>query len=409
MNRKKKGIVVLGSTGSVGVSTLSVIRQNPERFRVDGLSCHNNISLLIKQIETFSPKVVSVSEEQAPALQELIHKRKLTVKVFVGLPGHIEVACYQDASLVVAAMVGAAGIEPVMAAIRHHKTIALANKESLVLAGSLLIAEAEQNGVQLLPIDSEHNAIFQSLRDENPNYLDHITLTASGGPFRTLPKEQFKDITVDAALKHPNWDMGKKITIDSATMMNKCLEIIEAKWLFRIKPKQIKVLIHPQSIVHSMVTFKDASTICQMGTPDMRIPIANCLGYPERISSGSSFVNLAETGTLSFEEPDLNRFPSLQMAYDVLLLGGGSPAALNGANEVLVDLFLKGKISFLHIFEVLSNLVLQLKNLKNSQQNRKIPYLFEIHEISDAISADEWGRDFASRSSHSDQTPDKLF
>ncbi len=398
MNRKKKGIVVLGSTGSVGVNTLSVISQNPERFRIDGLSCHNNISLLIEQIETFSPKVVSVSEKQAPALRKLVRERNLSVKVSEGLPGHIEVACYHDASLVVAAMVGAAGIEPVMAAIRHQKTIALANKESLVLAGSLLISEAEKKGVQILPIDSEHNAIFQSLRDENPDHLDHITLTASGGPFRTLPKAQFKDITLDAALKHPNWDMGKKITIDSATMMNKCLEIIEAKWLFRINPRQIKVLIHPQSIVHSMVTFKDASTICQMGTPDMRIPIANCLGFPDRISSGSSFLNLAETGTLSFEEPDLNRFPSLKMAYDVLKLGGGSPAALNGANEVLVDLFLNEKIPFIQIFDVLSDLVLQLKNLKNSQQLNETPYLFEIHQISDAISADEWGRDFASTS-----------
>jgi len=400
MNRKKKGIVILGSTGSVGVSTLSVISQNPERFRVDGLSCHNNISLLIEQIEMFSPKVVSVSEQQAPALRKLISERNLTAKVSEGLPGHIEVACYQDASLVVAAMVGAAGIEPVMAAIRHQKTIALANKESLVLAGSLLISEAEQNGVQILPIDSEHNAIFQSLRDENPDHLDHITLTASGGPFRTLPKAQFKDITLDAALKHPNWDMGEKITIDSATMMNKCLEIIEAKWLFRIDPKQIKVLFHPQSIVHSMVTFKDASTICQMGAPDMRIPIANCLGYPDRISSGSSFMDLTEIGTLTFEAPDLNRFPTLQMAYDVLSLGGGAPAALNGANEVLVDLLLNEKIPFIQIFEVLSDLVLQLKNLKDSQETNKSPYLFEINQISDAISADEWGRDFARQAQH---------
>ena len=395
MNKEKKGIVILGSTGSVGVNTLSVISQNPERFRVDGLSCHNNISLLIEQIETFSPKVVSVSEHQAPALRKMIHERNLSVEVSEGLPGHIEVACYQNASLVVAAMVGAAGIEPVMAAIRHQKTIALANKESLVLAGSLLIAEAEQNGVQILPIDSEHNAIFQSLRDENPDHLDHITLTASGGPFRTLPKTRFKDITLEEALKHPNWDMGKKITIDSATMMNKCLEIIEAKWLFRIDPNQVKVLIHPQSIVHSMVTFKDASTISQMGTPDMRIPIANCLGYPDRIISGSSFLNLAETGTLSFETPDLDKFSTLRMAYDVLALGGGSPAALNGANEVLVDLFLKKKIPFIRIFEVLSDLVQQLKNLKNSLQTNETPYLFEINQISDAMSADGWGRDFA--------------
>lgn len=395
MRREKKGIVILGSTGSVGVSTLSVISQNSARYRVDGLSCNNNVSLLLEQIETYSPTMVSVSSRQAPELRKMISERNLSVKVVEGLPGHIEVACHKDADMVVAAMVGAAGIEPVMAAIKSKKTIALANKEALVLAGSLLIKEAEKNGVQILPIDSEHNAIFQSLRDENPKHLDHITLTASGGPFRKLPKNRFKEITLGEALNHPNWDMGKKITIDSATMMNKCLEIIEAKWLFRLPPNQIKVLIHPQSIIHSMVTFKDASTICQMGAPDMRIPIANCLGYPDRIISGSPFVNLAEIGTLSFEKPDLDKFPSLQMAYDVLALGDGSPAALNGANEVLVDLFLNEKIQFTRIFEVLLELVRLLKTLKNSQQDNIPTFLFEIGQITDALSADEWGRNFA--------------
>ncbi|NQU65792.1 MAG: 1-deoxy-D-xylulose-5-phosphate reductoisomerase [SAR324 cluster bacterium] len=395
MGRAQKGIVILGSTGSVGVNTLSVISQNAGQYRVDGLSCNNNISLLIDQIETFSPTVVSVNESQATELRRMVGERNLSVKVVAGLPGHIEVACHKDADMVVAAIVGAAGIEPVMAAIKCGKTIALANKEALVMAGSLLITEAERNGVQILPIDSEHNAIFQSLRDENPKHVSHITLTASGGPFRKLPKIRFNEITLAKALNHPNWNMGKKITIDSATMMNKCLEIIEAKWLFRLEPEQIKVLIHPQSIVHSMVTFKDASTICQMGAPDMRIPIANCLGYPDRIISGSPFVNLTEIGTLSFEKPDLDKFPSLQMAFDVLELGGGSPAALNGANEVLVDLFLNEKIPFTRIFVVLIELVNLLKMLNNRQNDHQTPFLFNIRQISDALAADEWGREYA--------------
>ncbi|MBU2645755.1 1-deoxy-D-xylulose-5-phosphate reductoisomerase [bacterium] len=399
MKKEKKGIVILGSTGSIGVSTLSVVRQNPDKYRIIGLSCHNNISLLLDQIENFSPTVVSVSDEKAPELRQMLRDRHLSPRVLVGLAGHIEMARQTDASMVVAAMVGAAGIEPVMAAISEGKTIALANKESLVMAGSLLISEAERSNVQILPIDSEHNAIFQSLRDENSAHLDHITLTASGGPFRTLPRSDFKNITLEAALNHPNWDMGRKITIDSATMMNKCLEIIEAKWLFRLQADQIRVLIHPQSIVHSMVTFKDASTICQMGTPDMRIPIAYCLGYPDRIPSGSPFLDLAEIGTLTFEKPDLEKFPSLKMAYEVLALGGGSPAALNGANEVLVDQFLNGHIPFNRIFEVLSDLVYRLTDLKMRRQADEFAFLFEIRHVADALSADKWGRDFVTQAS----------
>ncbi len=398
MKPKKKGIVVLGSTGSIGVNTLSVISQNSDLYRVIGLSCHSNLPLILEQIEAFSPVVVSISEEKAPELRHLIAAKNLSVTVLEGLAGHIEIAGHSDAEMVVAAMVGAAGIEPVLSAIRNRKTVALANKEPLVMAGSLLISEARQNNIRILPIDSEHNAIFQSIRDERQDDIDHITLTASGGPFRTRPRSDFVNITLDAALNHPNWEMGRKITVDSATMMNKCLEIIEARWLFQLKPDQIRVLIHPQSIVHSMVTFKDASTICQMGTPDMRIPIANCLGYPNRILSGSSFLDLEEIGTLTFEKPDLDKFPTLQMAYDVLALGGGSPAALNGANEYLVDLFLNEKIEFIRIFEILSDLVNRLKNLKNSRQVSDIPYLFKINQVTDALAADNWGRDFADQS-----------
>lgn len=398
MKSTKKGIVILGSTGSIGVNTLSVIRQNSDLYDVVGLSCHNNIPLLLEQIERFSPAIVSVSHEKAPEISAILSEKNSPVKVLQGLDGHIELAQSADAEMVVAAMVGAAGIEPVLSAIRGKKTVALANKEPLVMAGSLLMAEAKRNKVKILPIDSEHNAIFQALHNESPENIHHITLTASGGPFRSRPKADFDSITLEAALNHPNWDMGRKITIDSATMMNKCLEIIEARWLFQLKPEQIRVLVHPQSILHSMVTFKDASTIGQMGTPDMRIPIANCLGYPDRIGSGSEFLDLAEIGTLTFEKPDLDKFPSLQMAYDVLELGGGSPAALNGANEYLVDLFLEKKIRFTQIFDCLLGLVERLKTIAGSSEANELPFLTKIEQVSDALAADQWGREAAALS-----------
>ncbi len=396
MANKPEGVVILGSTGSIGKSTLAVIKQNTNRYRVDGLSCHDNISLLAEQIKEFSPHIVSVGKGKSEQLKQLLGDKSSGLEIFEGSSGHLEVAKCKTANKIIAAMVGSAGIEPVMAGIRAGKTIALANKESLVLAGSLLISEAEKHSVSILPIDSEHNAVFQSLNGESRKSLDHITLTASGGPFRQTEYEDFKDITLKDALNHPNWSMGKKITIDSATMMNKCLEIIEAKWLFNLAPEQIKVLVHPQSIVHSMVTYKDASTICQMGIPDMRIPIANCLGFPERIESGCEFLNLSEIGTLTFEEPDFNKFPTLQMAYDVLELGGGTPAALNGANEVLVDLFLKEEIPFLQIFESLKNLVQSMKKIFGSTEISKYPFLKNPDSISDAIKADSWGRDYIS-------------
>lgn len=394
MKTNSEGIVILGSTGSIGLNTLSVIRQNPDRFHIEGLSCHKNIELLADQIREFSPQIVSVSEGKADQLLTLIKDLAGKITILEGIAGNIQLAQTPTASKLVVAVVGAAGIEPVMAGIKAQKTIALANKESLVLAGSLLMDKAEQYSATILPIDSEHNAIFQSLQDHDKKSLDCITLTASGGPFRETPQKEFESVVLKDALNHPNWDMGKKITIDSATMMNKCLEIIEARWLFGVKPEQIRVLIHPQSIVHSMVTFKDASTICQMGVPDMRIPIANCLGYPERVNSGSSFLDLASVKKLTFEAPDSEKFPTLQMAYDVLKLGGGSPAALNGANEVLVELFLDEKIRFVNIFSMLICLLNELKLLKQNRSMSEYPYLCSVSSISDAIQADQWGRDF---------------
>lgn len=395
MSRERQGVTILGSTGSIGKSTLKVIEKNPDTLKVDGLSCLNSIELLVNQIRQFKPRAVAVGEGNAAKLKTALGDDFTSLTVFEGESGFVDLVNHLDSQKIVAAMVGSAGIEPVMAGIKSGKTIALANKESLVLAGSLLLKEAKKHNVSILPVDSEHNAIFQSLYGEKKEHLEYITLTASGGPFRTRDLDTFGEITLADALNHPNWSMGRKITVDSATMMNKCLEIIEAKWLFDITPAQIKVLVHPQSIVHSMVTYRDASTICQMGTPDMRIPIANCLGYPERITSGSEFLDLAKIGTLTFEEPDLKKFPTIGFAYDVLTLGGGAPAALNGANEELVQLFLDEKIHFVRIFEVLKQLVDHLKTIYLSEKVSLYPFLEKPEEICDALQADKWGREFA--------------
>ncbi len=395
MNKTKQGIVILGSTGSVGQSTLDVIKENPDRFRVDGLSCFERVDILAEQIQLFRPKMVAVNQGKAEHLKQLLEHSTVELEIYEGNEGYKKLAACPSADKLVAAMVGAAGIEPVMAGIKSKKTIALANKECLVLAGSLLLQTAKEYAVDILPLDSEHNAIFQSLYGEKQKNLEYITLTASGGPFRKKDISEFSNITLEEALKHPNWNMGDKITIDSATMMNKCLEIIEAKWLFDIASEQIKILIHPQSIVHSMVTFKDASTICQMGVPDMRIPIANCLGYPERIPSGVNYLDLSDIGTLTFEAPDFKKFPPLQMAYDVLKLGGGAPAALNGANEVLVDLFLKEEITFTQIFQILKKLVEKLQAIHQNEQIEHYPFIKNIDDIPVALQADQWGRSLA--------------
>ena len=394
MGSHREGIIILGSTGSIGVNTLAVIRENPELFQVKGLSCYNNIELLAEQIREFSPEVVSVRAEKVESLREMIRSYSKDIVILEGNDGQIQLASHPTATKLVAAVVGAIGIEPVLAGIQSQKTIALANKESLVLAGSLIMAEAEKNSVKILPIDSEHNAIFQSVQNNRLQDVDHITLTASGGPFRKTPLSEFKNIELKDALNHPNWEMGEKITIDSATMMNKCLEIIEAKWLFQLNPEQIRVLIHPQSIVHSMVTFKDASTLCQMGVPDMRIPIANCLGYPLRINSGSPFLDLSIIEQLSFYTPDSEKFPPIQLAYDVLQLGDGAPAALNGANEVLVNLFLEGKTSFIAIFKYLQMLVDELKSNYHKPAAEAICFLNKVSRLEEALDADNWGREY---------------
>ena len=388
---KKQGIVILGSTGSVGRNTLEVIRLNQDRFKVIGLTCQRNISLMAEQIKEFQPEIVSVGDGYQNQLRTALGNQFKTLTIVEGEPGNMIVAQNTSANKVVAAIVGSAGLKPVFAAIQSNKDIALANKETLVLAGDLMMQQSKKHGIELLPLDSEHNAIFQCLAGNYHKDIDHIILTASGGPFRNKDISEFKEITLEAALNHPNWEMGEKITIDSATMMNKCLEIIEAKWLFNLKIDQIKVLVHPQSIVHSMVVYKDGSTLAQLGFPDMKTPIANCLGYPDRIASGSPFIDWTNTETLTFEQPDLIKFPTIQYAYEALKLGGGVPAALNGANETLVDLFISQKIKFTVIFEQLKKL---LKTLKMKFDSNCEQYLQEIESIDDAIQSDQWGRQF---------------
>lgn len=388
---------ILGATGSIGTSALDVVRRNRDRFDVIGLSCHSNIELLANQVREFSPRVVSVGPGKTGELKSLLSNLSSPPDILEDTQGHIEVASLPTNGLVVAAMVGSAGIKPVMAAIASGNTIGLANKESLVLSGSVLIRQARKHKVKILPIDSEHNAIFQSLKDEPKSALDFITLTASGGPFLNKPFEEFDRITVKDALNHPNWDMGSKVTIDSATLMNKCLEIIEAKWLFDLDPEQIRVVIHPQSIIHSMVTFIDGSTICQMGVPDMRTPISYCLGFPDRIYSGSATLSFSQASPLTFFEPDTDKFPTLNLAFESLRLGGGAPAALNGANEILVNQFLEGSIRFTDISATLVQLMADIADIFKTSEDHHLPFLKEIQTIDDALAADQWGREFVRR------------
>ncbi|MFH7319390.1 1-deoxy-D-xylulose-5-phosphate reductoisomerase [Desulfurivibrio sp. D14AmB] len=341
-----KNISLLGSTGSIGCNVLEVVRHYPGRFRVVGLAAGNNIKLLRDQIEAFHPLLVSVADETLAG--DLIQSlpRGWGERVLVGRSGNEEVARLAEADLVVSAIVGAAGLTPTMAAIEAGKDIALANKETLVMAGDLVMKAVARQGVQLLPIDSEHNAIAQALEAGRHQDIHRLILTASGGPFRNTAARELWEVTPEQALSHPNWSMGRKISIDSATLMNKGLEVIEAHWLFGVPVEQIEVLVHPQSIVHSMVEYIDGSVVAQMGIPDMRIPIVYALSYPERLRLGLPRLNLSKCGDLSFSPPDFERFPALQLAYKACKRGGTMPTALNAANEVAVEAFLTGKIRF---------------------------------------------------------------
>ncbi|HMD14360.1 MAG TPA: 1-deoxy-D-xylulose-5-phosphate reductoisomerase [Bacteroidota bacterium] len=339
-----KTLCILGSTGSIGKNSLEVIANFPDRFRVGYLTANNNIDLLQQQVERFKPRAVAVLGSNAAAA--LKRSTNGNLRVLSGEEGLIELVTSKDVDIVISSLVGFAGLRPTIEAIKCGKIVALANKETLVVAGEIITRLVREHNARLIPIDSEHSAILQCLAGEKPEHVARIILTASGGPFLHLDKEEFHSVTVDAALRHPNWKMGNKITIDSATMMNKGLEVIEAHWLFNLPAEKIDVLVHPQSIIHSMVEFVDGSIKAQLGVPDMKIPIQYALTYPERAASDYNRVNFGQLKEMTFFQPDLQKFQCLRLAYDAMKTGGTAPAILNGANEVAVDLFLKRKISF---------------------------------------------------------------
>ncbi len=343
-------IVLLGSTGSIGTQTLDVLRHQPGCARVEALAAGGHrLDLLEQQTREFHPQLVAVYEEAA-ARDLSVRLKDMDVRVVSGMEGLLEAVALESADMVVTAMVGMIGLEPTVEAIRRHKTIALANKETLVCAGALIMQMAREEGVQILPVDSEHSAIFQCLDGRGPETVRRILLTASGGPFRGWTWEQLKDVRPEQALKHPNWSMGAKITIDSATMMNKGLEMIEAKWLFDVRPEQIQVVVHPQSIVHSAVEFTNGSVIAQMGVPDMRLPIQEALEYPKRGALTVEPLDLFAKSPLTFEKPDEDVFRSIRLAREALIRGGLYPAVFNAANEKAVAAFLAGSIGFTDIF-----------------------------------------------------------
>ena len=339
-----KNICILGSTGSIGKNSLDVIANFPDRFRVQYLSANTNTSVLKEQIDRFHPKAVAVLNKFSAA--NLKRSLNGSVKIFSGEEGLNELVNQRDFDVLINSLVGFAGLKPTIEAIKKGKTIALANKETLVVAGEIITALIDKHKASLVPIDSEHSAILQCLKGENRNKINRLILTASGGPFLHLDKKNFKDVTVNAALKHPNWKMGNKITIDSATLINKGLEVIEAHWLFKLPPEKIEVLIHPESIIHSMVEFVDGSVKAQMGVPDMKIPIQYALTHPERAVSNFDRIDFVKQQKLTFLKPDMKKFQCLKLAYDALGIGGTAPAILNAANEIAVELFLGGKITF---------------------------------------------------------------
>jgi 1-deoxy-D-xylulose-5-phosphate reductoisomerase len=363
---KHKKIVILGSTGSIGRNVLKIVAAFPEHFSVVGLTAGWNIDLLRQQIETFSPRMVSVAEEDAAIKLKTLLGPGNQVEIVWGQEGNEQVACLDDTDMVVSAIVGAAGLLPTFAAIKAGKDIALANKETLVMAGRLIMAEVRKQKVRLLPVDSEHSAIAQALEAGRKEDVARIILTASGGPFLHLDQESLWQVTPEKALAHPNWDMGRKISIDSATLMNKGLEVIEARWLFDIDLEKIEVLVHPQSIVHSLVEFVDGSVVAQLGIPDMRVPISYALSYPERLDTGLSRLNLAECSNLSFLKPDIDRFPALRIAYEACRTGGCAPTVLNAANEIAVAEFLEGKLKFPEIAKVVTETIDQMEYMADS-------------------------------------------
>ncbi|SES68309.1 1-deoxy-D-xylulose 5-phosphate reductoisomerase [Natronincola peptidivorans] len=350
-----KNISILGSTGSIGKQTLEIAREHPEKYKIVGLAVMNNIDELELQIEEFQPKLVTVFDEaKAKILASRIASK---IKVYYGVEGLIEVASHQDNHMVINSVVGSIGVLPTIAAIKNKIDIGLANKETLVAAGKLVLEECKKNNVSIIPVDSEHSAIFQCIQGETDENIAKIILTASGGPFRNWSYQDIENAAAKEALKHPNWSMGKKISIDSATLMNKGLEVIEARWLFGIDVEKIEVVIHPQSVIHSMVETIDASIIGQLGVPDMKLPIQYALSYPKRIKGKVKKLDFKRYNTLTFEEPDFVRFPCLELAYAAMKIGGTMPCVLNTANEVLVDYYLKDKIKFYDIAKYIEKIM----------------------------------------------------
>ncbi|MBN2668362.1 MAG: 1-deoxy-D-xylulose-5-phosphate reductoisomerase [Bacteroidales bacterium] len=372
----KKHIAILGSTGSIGTQALGVIALNPDRFELEVLTANNNVSLLIEQAKRFIPNIVIIAnEDHYDYLQKELSE--LPIKVFAGSKDIADVVSLPSIDIVLTAMVGFSGLLPTINAIKNKKTIALANKETLVVAGDLIKQLALDFGVSIRPVDSEHSAIFQCLVGEFDNPIEKIILTASGGPFRETPFEQFDKITLAQALKHPNWSMGHKITIDSASMMNKGLEAIEAKWLFDLKPHQIEILIHPQSIVHSMVQFADGSIKAQLGLPDMRLPIQFALSYPDRLSNPFPRMNFNDYSSLNFYQPDYEKFKALKLAFIAMDKGGNVPCVMNAANEIAVDAFLKQQIKFIDI----PNIVEKTMDKINFKDNNSLDDLLEFDHL----------------------------
>jgi len=371
-----KKLSILGSTGSIGRNTLEVVSRAPEKFRVTALTAGNNIQLLQSQIERFKPEVAAVYDKSDA---DILRNRKLPVKILSGEEGLIEAAAHGSADMVVSAISGSAGLMPTLAAVKAGKTIALATKEALVMAGNIIMAEAAKRGVKIIPVDSEHSAVFQCLNGRDIEEVKRLILTASGGAFLGRSAAELEKVTPEDALNHPNWDMGRKITIDSATLMNKGLEVIEAYWLFNIPIAKIDVIIHPQSIIHSMVEFIDGSILAQMSVPDMKGPISFALSYPVRSTSVMPFLNLTDVAKLTFEEPDNKKCPSLSLTYEALRKGGTMPCVLNSSNEAAVEAFLKKRISFTAITRVVSRTMSEHSVLKGET-------------IEEVLSASDWAR-----------------
>ena len=365
-------LTILGSTGSIGTQTLDIVRQFKDDFSINVLTANTRIKELEDQIKEFNPKAVAISNEDA--WREFKSNTSFKGEILCGEEGVITAASHPDNDIVMQALVGFSGVAPTLAAIEQGATIALANKETLVSAGSIVMKSAKEKQVPILAVDSEHSAILQCMAGEERSMIDKIILTASGGPFREFEKDAFSSITREQALKHPNWVMGQKITIDSATLMNKGFEVIEARWLFDLTPEQIEVVIHPQSIIHSLVQFGDASIKAQLGTPDMRVPIIYALFYPERRHADLPKLDLLTAGNLSFFKPDTERFPCLQLAYDAMKAGGTAPAILNAANEIAVQYFLENKASFMQIPQIIEKVLGQISIIDNP----------EMHQIDEA-------------------------